>query len=45
MDDSRKLASMQRDWTEREDDLRRRHALETAKLREQAAACHPPPRS
>jgi hypothetical protein len=37
MDDSRKLASIQREWSEREEDIRRRHCLETTKLREQVA--------
>ena len=40
MDDSRKLACLQRDCSEREEDLRRRHALDLAKLRQEA----PPPR-
>lgn len=34
MDDSRKLASLQREWSEREEDLRRQHAAEMSKMRE-----------
>ena len=35
MDDSRKLAHMQREWADREEDIRRHHAAEISRLREQ----------
>jgi len=35
-DDSRKLADVQRDWSDKEEDLRRRHATELARVREQS---------
>eukprot|EP00960_Hanusia_phi_P051263 760685-Hanusia_phi.AAC.3 len=35
MDDSRKLAIAQREWSEKEQELQRRHAAEMGKLREQ----------
>jgi Flp pilus assembly protein TadB len=35
-DDSRRLAEAQREWTDREEELRRRHAAELARVREQA---------
>jgi hypothetical protein len=37
MDDSRKLALMQRDWADREEDIRRQHAGEMSRLREQVS--------
>ena len=35
MDDSRKLAVAQREWSEKEQELQRKHAAELGKLREQ----------
>lgn len=35
MDDSRKLANVQREWAEKEEELQRRHATEMSRLREQ----------
>ena len=34
MDDSRKLAGLQREWSDREEDLRRSHAAEQSRMRE-----------
>ena len=35
-DDSRKLADVQREWADKEEELRRRHASEIARVREQS---------
>jgi len=36
-DDSKRLVEMQREWTDKEEDLRRRHASELARVREREA--------